>query len=143
MPLPPKLNAGSQSYPVSTKRFLEVKNMRTWIKRIMAGILMGSLVLSSLPALAQPQNFDINRRIRHHQERIQQAANSGQLTPKEYNRLEKELARIQRLEAKMMRDGFLSPPERAELQRELDANSHNINLAIQNKGYRPPPPPRY
>jgi CRISPR/Cas system-associated endoribonuclease Cas2 len=108
---------------------------------MMAGMLMGSLVLSSLPALAQPQNFDINRRIMHHQQRIQQAANSGQLSPKEYNRLEKELGRIQRMEAKMMRDGILTPYERDQLNRELDANSHNINLAIQNKGYRPPPPP--
>jgi|WetSurMetagenome_2_1015567.scaffolds.fasta_scaffold1133912_1 hypothetical protein len=121
--------------------------MRTWIKRIMAGILMGSLVLSSFPVLAQPQNFDIDRRIAHHQQRIQQAYNSGQLSPKEYNRLQNQLAHIQRQKAKMMRDGILAPPERDQLQRELDNNTYNLNLAIQNKGYRQPqpqpPPPRY
>jgi hypothetical protein len=143
MPLCQDLKAGFKSYSALTKRILEGKKMRTWIKKIMAGLLLGSLVLSGLPALAQPQSPDIDNRIIHQQQRIQQGMNSGQLSPKEFKYLQKRLAHIQRLEAKMKSDGILTPDEHQELHRQLDDTGRALDLALQNKAYRPPPPPRY
>ena len=133
------LSAGFNPYSALTKRILESKKMRTWTNKIMAGLLLGGLVLSGLPALAQPQGADLDNRIIHQQQRIQQGMNSGQLTPKEFKRLEKRLAHIQRLEAKMRSDGILTPQEHYQLQRELDQNSRALDLALQNKAYWPPP----
>lgn len=117
--------------------------MRTWTKKIMAGLLLGSLVLSGLPALAQPQSPDIDNRIIHQQQRIQQGMNSGQLSPKEFKFLQKRLARIQWLEAKMKSKGMLTPDDHYQLHRQLDDSSRALDLALQNKAYGPPPPPRY
>lgn len=140
MLLSQELKAGFKPYPALTKRILEGKKMRTWSKKIMAGLLLGSLVLSGLPALAQPQSPDIDNRIIHQQQRIQQGMNSGQLSPKEFKYLQKRLARIQWLEAKMKSKGMLTPDDHYQLHRQLDDSSRALDLALQNKAYRPPPP---
>jgi hypothetical protein len=113
--------------------------MRTWTKIIMAGLLLGSLGLSGLPALADPQGADLDQRIIHQQQRIQQGVNSGQLTPKEYKHLEKRLAHIQKREAKLRSHGMLTHQEHYQLHRELDENSRAIDRALTNKAYVPLP----
>lgn len=133
------LSAGFKPYLALAERILEGTKMQTWTQKIVAGLLLGGLVLSGLPALAQPQGADLDDRIIHQQQRIQQGMNFGQLTPKEVKHLEKRLAHIQRREAKMRSDGILTPQEHFQLQRELDANSQAIDRALTNKAYMPPP----
>src|SRR3954447_7758889 len=60
------------------------------------------------------------------QQRIEQGLRSGQLTTREASRLENEEARIERDQARAMKDGKLSPAEKARLEREQNAVSRDI-----------------
>lgn len=63
--------------------------MRKWTKNAMVALLAGALSLGSLPALAQTTNSPgIDARQANQQRRIYQGADSGQVTPKEFNHLE-------------------------------------------------------
>ncbi len=101
--------------------------MQKWNKEIMAGLLAGSLLLGSLPALAQ-STYDprIDAREQRQQQRIQQGINSGQLRPGEANRLERQQAHIQATEDRMKADGNLTRAERARLTRMQNRASNNI-----------------
>lgn len=104
-----------------------------------AGIMWGGLVWSGLPALAAPP-FDfypenIDAREERQQERIFRGVQSGEITPREYRRLEKEQARIQAAENRMRPDGRLSPWERARLNAMLDRSSRHINQARFSQNY--------
>jgi hypothetical protein len=74
-------------------------------------------------ALAQAGTIqrDVNQ-----QQRIEQGLQSGQLNTKEAARLEKEETRVERDQARAMRDGKLSPAEKARLSREQDQVSRDI-----------------
>src|SRR3954469_21483400 len=60
------------------------------------------------------------------QQRIEQGLQSGQLTTREASRLENEEARVERDQARAMKDGKLSPAEKARLEREQNAVSRDI-----------------
>ncbi len=107
--------------------------MQRWSKGIMAGLLMGGVLLVNLPAAAQ-STYDpgIQDREQRQQERIQQGIQSGQLTPKEANRLERQQAHIQATEARMKANGNLSPRERAKLTRMQDRASRDISRKKHN-----------
>jgi len=63
--------------------------MQKWSKTLMAGLIAGSLLLGSLPALGQSTYAPrIDAREQRQQQRIQQGIQSGRLTPGEANRLE-------------------------------------------------------
>jgi len=64
---------------------------------------------------------DINQ-----QERIEQGLKSGQLTTREAARLEREEAKVERDQARALRDGTLSPAEKARLAREQNKVSRDI-----------------
>ncbi len=101
--------------------------MQKWSKTLMAGVLAGSLLLGSLPALAQ-STYDpkIDAREQRQQERIQQGVQSGQLTPREANHLEAQQGRIQGREDRLKANGNLTPAERSRLTREQNHASRNI-----------------
>ncbi len=84
--------------------------MQKWSKTLMAGVIAGSLLLGSLPALAQ-STYDpkIDAREQRQQERIQQGVQSGQLTSREANHLEAQQGRIQAREDRMKANGNLTP----------------------------------
>jgi hypothetical protein len=101
--------------------------MQKWSRTMLAGVLAGSLLLGSLPALAQSTyDPDIQAREQRQQQRIQQGLRSGQLTPKEANRLEAEQRWIKATEARMKADGNLTRAERAKLTRMQNRASRNI-----------------
>ncbi len=101
--------------------------MRKWCMAMMAGLLVGSLLMADWPALAQSTNDPgIQAREQRQQERIQQGVQSGQLTPGETNRLEAQQSRIKATEDRMKADGNLTPKERAKLSRMQDRASRNI-----------------
>ncbi len=68
----------------------------------------------------------IQRREQNRQNRIEQGVKSGQLTPSEAGRLERQQARIKQDEARMKSDGKLTKPERLKLAREQNRASRNI-----------------
>ena len=87
-------------------------------------ILAAALGLAfSAGALAQAGTVqrDVNQ-----QQRIEQGLQSGQLTTREASRLEGEEARVERDQARAMKDGKLTPAEKARLSREQNAVSRDI-----------------
>jgi uncharacterized membrane protein YebE (DUF533 family) len=51
---------------------------------------------------------------------------SGELTPQETRRLERQQAKIRRNEARAKSDGTVTPQERRRLNRELNRSSRDI-----------------
>lgn len=89
----------------------------------------------------------IDWREANQQNLIYQGLRSGQLTPQEFNRLEREQARIRAAEARMRADGRLDPRERARLNAMLDRSSrdiyraeHNNRVATPGNAWRQPHP---
>ena len=106
--------------------------MQRWKSICMAGILGCSLTLASLPAVAGTYCPWIDWREHRQQERIYQGVRSGQITPGEYARLEREQAHIRRAEARMKSDGVLTRNERARLARMENKASRDIYRAKHN-----------
>ena len=75
----------------------------------------------------------IDGREAYQQRRINQGVRSGQLTPEEFNRLQREQARIRGAEARMWADGRLDPRERARLNAMLDRSGRDIYRAGHNR----------
>jgi len=69
----------------------------------------------------------------YQQNRINQGVQSGQLTPEEFNRLQREQARIRAAEARMRADGRLDPRERARLNAMLNRSGRDIYRAEHNR----------
>src|SRR5256714_9804017 len=97
----------------STSKDIEMKLKLT---AIAAALFCGS-------AFAQTGTVqrDVNQ-----QERIEQGLKSGQLTTREASRLEREEAKVERDQARALRDGTLSPAEQARLAREQNKVSRDI-----------------
>jgi hypothetical protein len=113
--------------------------MRKWTEGMMAALVVGSFCLGSLPVLGQTTNSPgIDAREANQQRRITQGVESGQITPREFNRLERQQGRIQAAEARMKADGNLTPKERAKLQKRLDHSSRKIYRAKHNNRAVPP-----
>jgi hypothetical protein len=69
----------------------------------------------------------IDQRAAEQQKRIQQGVASGQLTPHETRRLERQQHRIARDEQRAKGDGVVTAKERARLTREQDEASRAIH----------------
>ncbi len=76
---------------------------------------------------------DLDGREAYQQNRINQGVQSGQLTPEEFNRLQREQARIRAAEARMRADGRLDPRERARLNAMLNRSGRDIYRAEHNR----------
>lgn len=86
-----------------------------------------ALVLLSGVLYAGSANDPVVRKREQRQEkRVNQGVKSGELTPREAGRLEREQARIKQDEERMKADGKLTPLERKKLQREQDRASRHI-----------------
>jgi hypothetical protein len=96
-------------------------------KLITAGVLALVTVFGSLSAWANPYNSYVDRRQMAQEQRIQQAWQSGQLTPREYRRLENQLQHIRMVEDRMRADGRLDPAEKTRLNEMLNYSERDIN----------------
>jgi len=96
-------------------------------------ILVASLLiaLGSASAFAQTTADTVQRDV-NQQTRIESGLKDGGLNTKEAGRLEKEQSRIDRLQAKDLKDGSLSPRERAQLLRAQNKASQDIHRAENN-----------
>ncbi len=108
--------------------------MAKWHASItVAGLALGSLLLSGSPAGAQSvYDPHIDQREAYQQQRIQQGIDNGSLTSGEAGRLENEQARIQATEDRMKADGNLSPRERERLTQMQNRASQDINRLENN-----------
>ncbi len=111
--------------------------MRTWIKAMVAGLVAGMVTLGSFPAMAGPYDSNVNRVQSEHEWRIHQGLHSGQLTPGEYHRLERQQARIHDIEAQMRAHnrGRLTPGQKTQLAEMQERASHDI-YRLKHNNYR-------
>jgi hypothetical protein len=77
-------------------------------------------------AFAQTATPKVTKRQAKQQARIHEGVKSGELTPKEFNRLEKQEGKIAADKAKAKEDGVVTGKERARLHREQNAVSRHI-----------------
>jgi hypothetical protein len=99
------------------------------MKRLMKTVLgIGSAAILMASAVYAGPTSDpgIQQREQNQQQRIDQGVTSGQITPGEAGRLERQQARIQQNETRMKSDGKLTKQERRKLTREQDRASRNI-----------------
>lgn len=96
-------------------------------------ILVASILvaLGAASAFAQTTAGTVQRDL-NQQTRIDNGLKDGSLSTNEAARLEKEQSQIDRLQAKDLRNGKLSPKERAQLRIAQDKASHDIKAAESN-----------
>ncbi len=87
--------------------------------------------LFSIAATAQTTGSEVQRDV-NQQQRIEQGLKSGSLNTREASRLESGEARIDRMESSAMKDGKLSPAEKARIQRAQNQESRDINRLESN-----------
>ncbi len=92
------------------------------------GKLIGAAAVAAAfatPALAQTTGTVVQRNV-NQQERIEQGLQSGQLTTREAAKLEGEESRMDKMESRALKDGKLSPDERARIGRAQNQVSRDI-----------------
>jgi hypothetical protein len=93
-------------------------------RRVLIFAVLAAAVLGAAPA---SQAATVNARERAQQARLRQGLRSGELTGREFVRLEAQEARIRAEELRYRHnDGHLGPRERADLQRDLNRESRRI-----------------
>jgi len=98
------------------------------MKRLIIVTAVGALFSGAALAQQGTVQRDVNQ-----QNRVEQGLQSGQLTTKEASKLEGEEARIQREQARDLKNGNLSPAEKQRLAREQNQVSRDINRLDNNK----------
>lgn len=103
--------------------------MKKWQGTIVAGVLMGVTIFGSLSAWANPYNSVVDQRQRDQEQRIQQAWQSGRLSPGEYQHLQNQQQQIRMIEGRMRADGRLDPAEKTRLNQMLNETERTIKHA--------------
>ena len=85
----------------------------------------------ALPALAQTAGSEVQRNV-NQQNRIEQGLKSGELSTKEAAKLEKGEAKVEKVEANALKDGKLTPAEKAKVENAQNAESAAIRKAKTN-----------
>ena len=101
--------------------------MKTYV--VVSSIVMS---LAAISANAQSTADTVQRDV-NQQTRIENGLKDGSLTTREAGKLETEQARIDRLQAKELKDGKLSLMERAQLRRAQNKVSRDIQAAKANE----------
>ena len=96
---------------------MKTRILKSAASAVSAVLLLGAFTLSEA---------GVNRRVRRQEARIGQGVASGELTGREYRRLERGENRIVAREARMKADGNFTPRERARINRELNVESRRI-----------------
>lgn len=98
-------------------------------KRILVASIF--VAIGATSAFAQSTATTVQRDV-NQQTRIENGLKDGSLSTKEAGRLEKEQAKIDRLQAKDLKDGKLSPQERTQLRNAQNKASTDIQAARNN-----------
>ncbi len=110
--------------------------MKKWQKMAIAGLVAGSVALGSFPALAETTSPRVDKREAYQQGRIYRGVDSGKITPREFNRLEREQARIRGAEARMKADGVYTRRERLRTNKMLNRSNRHVYRAKHNRRVR-------
>ena len=95
------------------------------LKTVAMGV---SLALFSIGSFAQAASTPkVDARQAKQEKRIEQGVSSGQLTPKEATRLEKQQGHVATVEGKAKADGTVTAAERHHIQRAQNRSSANIH----------------
>lgn len=94
------------------------------MKKIALIAATGLVALTSTAALAYDRSGE--RREAYQERQIEQARRSGQLTRSEYNALQAEQARIDRMQAAARRDGHIDRQEAAQIRRAQNEAARHI-----------------
>lgn len=89
-------------------------------------VATATVLAFALPAGAQTATPRVDQREANQERRIEQGAQSGQLTPREEFRLEKGQAKVERMEAKAKSDGTVTKKERGALHHAQEKQSKRI-----------------
>lgn len=92
-------------------------------------IIFGLSVIAS----AQIKTPGINKRQKNQQKRIYHGVKNGNVTPKEYKKLQKQQIKTQRAKRRAKSDGIVIPKERVKLHKRQNKNSRTIFRAKHNK----------
>ena len=100
-------------------------------------IAAATLALLTGAAMAQPPAAPVTaqttvQRDVNQQQRIENGLQSGKITTREGAALERDEAKVDKLQAQGMKDGKLSPTERRELRAAQNKASHDIKTAENN-----------
>ncbi len=98
----------------------------------MKALVIAVTAALALPAFAQTAATEVQRNA-NQQQRIEQGLQSGQLTTKEAAKLEKGEARVEKMESNAMKDGKLTPAEKARIQGAQNAESAEIAKLKHNE----------
>ena len=104
--------------------------------RILAIAAIACASLFAAAVQAAPPQSNINARQAEQQHRIRQGVANGQLTCREAANLQQREADVRRAERHARADGYVSPAERARLNRMLDANSRAIQRQKHDGQFR-------
>ena len=87
--------------------------------------------LFTMAVSAQTAGSEVQRDV-NQQQRVEQGLRSGSLNTREASKLEQGEARIDRMESNAMKDGSLSPAEKARIRRAQNQESRDINRLESN-----------
>ncbi len=94
--------------------------------------LVAAALGSSFAASAQTTAASSTQRDVRQEQRIENGLRSGTITPREDAALQRDEAHVDRLQAKDLKDGSLSPAEKARLTAAQDKASRDIHAAKAN-----------
>jgi len=87
---------------------------------------------ASFAASAQTNAASTTQRDVNQEQRIENGLQNGSITTRENSELQREEAHVDRMQARDMKDGSLSPAEKARLTAAQDKVSHDISQAKSN-----------
>ena len=96
----------------------------TTLAMLIAGVV-------AFPVLAQTTSSEVQRNT-NQQQRIEQGLQSGALTTKEAGQLERQQTQVDRMETNALKDGSVSPTEKARIQAAQNKTSATINADKHN-----------
>ena len=105
------------------------------MKRMLAATLMAGLAFAVAAATVNAADV-VDKRQERQQKRIGRGIESGQLTPREAARLEREQAKIAAEEKAFRSDGKLSKAERKKLRRDQNRASRHIRREKHDAQHR-------
>jgi hypothetical protein len=105
--------------------------MNRFTKTIMG--IGAATILTATGLYAGTNDPVIQQREQNQEKRIDQGVKSGQITPREERKLDREQAKIKQDETRMKSDGKLTPKERAKLTREQNRASKDIYRKKHNQ----------
>lgn len=95
---------------------------------IIAAIMLAasSAAMAQAPAPGAPVTPRVDQRQENQQQRIDQGVASGQLTPREAARMDRQQGRVAASEAQAKSDGVVTKKERARLAHQQNKTSRHI-----------------